>query len=193
MVLIVVQLTARRIHKILLQCAQGMSYLHSFRPPIVHRDLKSHNLLVDHNWNVKVGDFGLSRLQSMDLMTAAGTPQWTAPEVIRHDHYTTKADVYSFSIIIYELLSGKIPYVEIGPLNAAHRVAYEGLRFVSLFFIQSNSHQNNRPQFPAYCDPTYVSFAEEVSFMIAVTIQWQLTSPHSAGMKNQRRDQTLIK
>ena len=141
------KLTPRRIHRILLQCSRGMSYLHSFRPPIVHRDLKSHNLLVDRNWNVKVGDFGLSRPQSADLMTAAGTPQWTAPEVIRHDHYTTKADVYSFAIIIYELLSGKIPYLELKPLSAAHQVAYDGLR----------------PLFPSYCDPTYVEFAKEVS------------------------------
>lgn len=146
-----------------------MSYLHSFRPPIVHRDLKSHNLLVDHNWNIKVGDFGLSRPQSLDLMTAAGTPQWTAPEVIRHDHYTTKADVYSFAIIIYELLSGKIPYGQLGPLAAAHKVAYENLRLVVLlcFYFFTNTclpfHFLYRPEFPSYCDPSYVKFAEEVT------------------------------
>jgi serine/threonine protein kinase len=62
--------------------ARGMNYLHSRRPPIIHRDLKSHNLLVDESWRVKVSDFGLSRIisssPSLNTMTACGTPCWYA-------------------------------------------------------------------------------------------------------------------
>ena len=127
-----------------------MSYLHSLTPPILHRDLKSHNLLVDNNWNVKVADFGLSRAQSTNTMSAAGTPQWSAPEVIRQEKYTTKADVYSFGVIVYELISRKVPYANMGPLTAARQVAYDHLR----------------PRFPEGSDATYVELAENVSIYI---------------------------
>ena len=84
---------------------------------------------------MKVADFGLSRAQSLTTMTAAGTPQWSAPEVIRQDYYTEKADVFSFGVIIFELLSREIPYMNMGPLTAAHQVAYEGLRYYLLFIL----------------------------------------------------------
>mmetsp|Transcript_748 Transcript_748/g.2691 ORF Transcript_748/g.2691 Transcript_748/m.2691 type:complete len:649 (-) Transcript_748:48-1994(-) len=139
------KLDGEKIRQILLHTARGMSYLHSFEPPILHRDLKSHNLLVDKDWNVKVADFGLSRAQIQATMTATGTPQWSAPEVIRHERYSTKADVYSFGVIIYELLSGTIPYRDIGPMTALHNVAYQGLR----------------PNFSDDSDPAYVELAKE--------------------------------
>ncbi|XP_035841139.1 serine/threonine-protein kinase CTR1-like [Helianthus annuus] len=70
-----------------LKMARGMNYLHR-NPPIVHRDLKSSNLLIDKNWSVKVGDFGLSKLKHATFLSArsgGGTPQWMAPEVLRNE------------------------------------------------------------------------------------------------------------
>ncbi|CAI7775408.1 unnamed protein product, partial [Closterium sp. NIES-54] len=78
----------RRRLKMALDVAKGMNYLHCCNPPIVHRDLKSQNLLVDKNWVVKVCDFGLSKIKHQTYLssrTAAGTPEWMAPEVLRNE------------------------------------------------------------------------------------------------------------
>ncbi|KAK8333377.1 hypothetical protein V6Z12_A10G198700 [Gossypium hirsutum] len=78
----------RRRVSMALDIARGMNYLHNCNPPIIHRDLKSSNLLVDKNWTVKVGDFGLSRLKHKTYLTTKsgkGTPQWMAPEVLRSE------------------------------------------------------------------------------------------------------------
>ncbi|KAJ6347493.1 hypothetical protein OIU76_004050 [Salix suchowensis] len=78
----------RRRLKMALDVARGMNYLHHRNPPILHRDLKSSNLLVDKNWTVKVGDFGLSKWKDAAFLTAKsgrGTPQWMAPEVLRNE------------------------------------------------------------------------------------------------------------
>ncbi|XP_062205022.1 serine/threonine-protein kinase EDR1-like isoform X2 [Phragmites australis] len=77
----------RRI-KMALDVARGMNCLHTSVPTIVHRDLKSPNLLVDDNWTVKVCDFGLSRLKHSTFLSSrstAGTPEWMAPEVLRNE------------------------------------------------------------------------------------------------------------
>lgn len=66
----------------MLDIARGMNYLHKFEPPILHRDLKSLNVLIDGKFNAKLGDFGWTR-QKADYMTnKIGTFQWMAPEVI---------------------------------------------------------------------------------------------------------------
>ena len=76
-----------------------MLYLHSSAPPIIHRDLKTANLLVDQNWRVKVTDFGLSRVvDTQSTMTHCGTVEFCAPEVLKRSRYTVKADVYSFGL-----------------------------------------------------------------------------------------------
>ena len=108
--------------KILLEISIGMNFLHTNNPPIIHRDLKSLNILLTEKINkstdstkIKISDFGLSKiLKSLDLnnnMTGQlGTCHWMAPEVIENKDYTIKADVYSFGILIFEICSRQIPY-----------------------------------------------------------------------------------
>ncbi|CAH9094942.1 unnamed protein product [Cuscuta europaea] len=82
------QIDEKRRIKMALDVAMGMNCLHTSTPTIVHRDLKSPNLLVDNDWNVKVCDFGLSRLKHNTFLSSkstAGTPEWMAPEVLRNE------------------------------------------------------------------------------------------------------------
>jgi serine/threonine protein kinase len=86
----------------------GMDYLHSMDPPFLHRDLKSQNLLIGDHWLVKICDFGMARVKSLGVtMTKLGTLQWVAPEVLRDERYSEKADIYSFAILIWELIARK--------------------------------------------------------------------------------------
>jgi sterile alpha motif and leucine zipper-containing kinase AZK len=118
-----VQLSWRQRLKAAVDTAKGMAFLHSQR--VVHRDLKSLNLLLVARVNdrspspwVKVADFGLSRFQpssapgpSTSVMTGGvGTAFWMAPEVLSGNSYNEKVDVYSFSIVLYELLCRWIPF-----------------------------------------------------------------------------------
>ncbi|KAK4348407.1 hypothetical protein RND71_031162 [Anisodus tanguticus] len=108
--------------------AKGMNYLHKRNPPIVHRDLKSPNLLVDKKYTVKVCDFGLSRLKANTFLSsksAAGTPEWMAPEVLRDEPSNEKSDVYSFGVILWELATLQQPW---GNLNAPQVVAAVGFK-----------------------------------------------------------------
>ena len=85
--------------------ARGINYLHQFNPPVIHRDLKSLNLLLDDSFRTKLADFGWTR-KKYDLMTdKIGTYQWMAPEVIAGQNYTELCDIFSFGIIMWEIAS----------------------------------------------------------------------------------------
>ncbi|KAK7267903.1 hypothetical protein RIF29_20584 [Crotalaria pallida] len=111
--------------------AKGMNYLHKRNPPIVHRDLKSPNLLVDKKYTVKVCDFGLSRLKANTFLSsksAAGTPEWMAPEVLRDEPSNEKSDVYSFGVILWELATLQQPWGNLNPAQVVAAVGFKGKR-----------------------------------------------------------------
>lgn len=109
--------------RIALEIAKGVNYLHSFDPPILHRDLKSLNILLDKNMTVKIADFGWARLRDIHMTKQRGTFQWMAPEVIKKNSYTEKADVFSYGIILWELWVQEPPYKNIDRFEVAKSVA----------------------------------------------------------------------
>jgi len=126
-----------------LDVARGMNYLHSGRPPIIHHDLKSPNLLVDKDFTVKVCDFGLSKVQRSTWLTGrsrAGTPEWTAPEILRSEPSNVKSDVYSFGVILYELVSGEEPWMDKTPMQVVGCVGWGNERLP----IPENGHPEIR-------------------------------------------------
>ena len=91
--------------------AYGMLFLH--QKGVIHRDLKSLNILLDENLYPKVCDFGLSRIvgEEQALMTQdIGTPHWMAPELFESTDYTNKVDVYAYGMLLWELITGASPY-----------------------------------------------------------------------------------
>lgn len=116
-----------------LEIALAMRYLHEQTPAVVHRDLKPSNVLLDGDSRVRVADFGHARFLpdgTAALTGETGTYVYMAPEIIRCEPYTEKCDVYSFGIILNELVTGEHPYIDTGygPSKIALEVADGKLR-----------------------------------------------------------------
>eukprot|EP01088_Endostelium_zonatum_P006110 TRINITY_DN18219_c0_g1_i1.p1 TRINITY_DN18219_c0_g1~~TRINITY_DN18219_c0_g1_i1.p1 ORF type:complete len:1174 (-),score=270.18 TRINITY_DN18219_c0_g1_i1:46-3567(-) len=119
-----IALTFRRKMLFAKDAALGVNWLHRFEPQFLHLDLKAANLLVDQKWTVKVADFGLSVVKPKDHNNPEkkikhgpiGTPLWMAPEVLMNKEYDEKADVYSFGIVMFEILTGTDPWEDIASL-----------------------------------------------------------------------------
>jgi LIM domain kinase 1 len=95
--------------KIAIDVAYAMNYLHSKK--MIHRDLKSQNLLVCEDWKIKVCDFGFARKAEpkADFLTMCGTDEWMAPEVGLGEKYDTRADVFSYGMVLCELVTRRKP------------------------------------------------------------------------------------
>jgi serine/threonine protein kinase len=107
---------------IALDIANGMAYLHSRN--VIHRDLKPSNILLTRDHRAKISDFGMSVANTGQELTAeTGTYRYMAPEVIRHEVYSSNADVYSFGIVLWQLITREVPFATMTPIQAAFAVA----------------------------------------------------------------------
>ncbi|KAG3037423.1 hypothetical protein PC119_g3650 [Phytophthora cactorum] len=134
---------------------EALVYVHSFTPPLVHRDLKSRNVLLTGDMKAKVTDFGASRYKSVDeTMTAAvGTGRWLAPEVISgSSKYDQSVDVFSFGVVLSEMDTHLIPYEDVRGAN--------GNRLNDIAILQLVATGQLRPRFGASCPPELRLLAE---------------------------------
>ncbi|CAA2959311.1 calcium calmodulin-regulated receptor-like kinase 1 [Olea europaea subsp. europaea] len=120
--------------KIALDVARGLEYLHDGAvPPVIHRDIKSSNILLDQFMRARVADFGLSReeMVSKHASNIRGTFGYLDPEYISTRSYTKKSDVYSYGVLLFELIAGRNPlqglmeYVELAAMNTEGKVGWE--------------------------------------------------------------------
>jgi len=107
--------------RIAMNIASAMNHLHSHSPPLLHRDIKSPNILLwstslenkpDDFIVAKLADLGLMSVSTVTHLSQAENPAWTAPEVMRGSSFTAKSDVYSFAMVLYELFFRKFPFSE---------------------------------------------------------------------------------
>jgi len=133
--------------KIAYDIASGMNHLHSFDPPIVHRDVRTPNIFIrtlDINTPAcaLVGDLGLSRVFASSLAGGAFNRNWLAPEVMKGETYSGKMDVYSFAIVMWELVTLKRPFSEYDDLFDGKPAS----------FFKKSVIEGLRPTVPDSCD-----------------------------------------
>jgi len=105
---------------------------------LIHRDLKSPNILFSQSFKIKLCDFGLSRIASSEMTNNIGTIAWIAPEMFTNKSYTQKVDVYSFGIILWELHARRHPFDNIPTIS-----------------IPISVTRGERPEIPKECPPKY--------------------------------------
>lgn len=121
----------QRVLRFAISIAEGMLYLHTNTPPIVHRDLSTTNILIDNKGRAKIGDFGLSRIMMHSRITnrsGGGTPMYMAPETLRCQPQDEAVDIFSFGVILWELHTRKVPWHDTGlqPMQIIARVVAKG-------------------------------------------------------------------
>ncbi|XP_062085528.1 serine/threonine-protein kinase STY13-like [Humulus lupulus] len=123
-----------------LDMARGLSYLHS--QSMVHRDVKTENMLLDTRRTLKIADFGVARVEAQnpeDMTGETGTLGYMAPEVVNGEPYNRKCDVYSYGICLWEIYCCDMPYPNMSFADKSSAIVL----------------QNLRPEIPKYCPKSY--------------------------------------
>ena len=121
--------------------ARALAYLHSRSPPVVHRDVKPANFLVDRAYKVKLCDFGLCSARD----ATAGTPNYMAPELLNGKPYNEKVDVYAFALVLWETIAREVPFDGMLPGDIKRAVGEE----------------DERPEMPLSCPRAVQRFIAE--------------------------------
>ena len=137
-----IQFPIKRKLMVAIEIAKVMNYLHSRKRPVLHRDLKSENILIDKSLRIKLCDFGISKMSDIDEVEeelqspininkqtkTIGTVSWMSPEFINDKISSKKSDVYSFGILFWEILTRDKLYPDLQPIQIAYGVANNNLR-----------------------------------------------------------------
>nr|GFB13477.1 protein kinase-like domain, phloem protein 2-like protein [Tanacetum cinerariifolium] len=152
--------------KICLQAAKGLRYLHDPSEShlrVIHRDIKSANILLDDEWNAKVSDFGLSKIspENANLVTyATGTTGYSDPQYYKTYTLTEKSDVYSFGVTLFEVLCGRLCYDVTGNnelLVFVHKwmKSYEQNKLEDVIFKELDMKQMDQSSLKLFSDIAY--------------------------------------
>eukprot|EP00887_Chlorella_sp_A99_P006013 scaffold27.g6013.t1 len=204
----------RRAVEIALDAARGLAYLHNRKPnPIIHRDLKPGNLMLSGSQyqdqaqvvfdtgTVKLADFGLSKtlpvnrhaeygyLDSKFRLTGeTGSYRYMAPEVFRHEPYNSRVDVYSFSMIVYQLFEFQPPFSGQDPVEAARQAALYERRPQFVALLQPHPFKKEIRALIARCwaadpedRPTFVEIAEELERILSKMPRPQMVKHPGGG------------
>lgn len=123
-----VKLNEGHISHICLQTLKALTYIHASHR--IHRDIKSDNILLTTGGEIKLADFGYAAQLTEEQQkrhTVVGTPYWMAPELIRGHDYGVKVDIWSFGIMLMELVHGEAPYMDFPPLRALFLITTKGI------------------------------------------------------------------
>ncbi len=128
--------------------ANGINYLHHLNPKIIHRDLKSSNVLLNTHGRAIVTDFGLTKMktETLKVTNAVRTPQWMAPEMLDEEEgmINEKVDVYSFGMVLYEIVTSLLPFSGLTPIQVIRAL-----------------DKNQRPPIPDDCENSLKSLIGE--------------------------------
>jgi mitogen-activated protein kinase kinase kinase 7 len=143
--------------QIAIDIMSGLSYLHHLHPPVIHRDIKSRNVLLSSELEAKLIDFGISRNEKRhkernQLTAGVGTPYWTAPEILKGSSYNEKADIYSFGVVLSEMDTCQMPYSD--------AIGSNGENMHQVQILQKVLEGNLQPNFLTTCPQKILQIAK---------------------------------